>query len=127
MAVSGPDCLGQGPASSLTLLWQVTWRQTEPTAAWSPGRGAEVSGWDPGPGGPLRSSRIPGPPMCLGVVNAQRTSTSREALYPSWGWDSNPLHGVWGRAGVGRALHLSGGGWNLELEMTQGLLQDRIN
>ena len=139
VAVSGPDCLGQGPASSLTLPWRVTWTQIEPTAAWSPGRGAEVSGWDPGPwgsrcqdgrggdegiwrpGDPLRSSRIPSPRRCPGVVNAQRTSTSREAFYPSWGWDSNPLRGVWGRAGVGRALHLSGGGWNPELEMTQGL------
>ena len=60
-----------------------------------------------GHGAPPLSSRISSPARCLGVVSAQRTSASREALflglYTSWGWDSNPRRGVWGRPGLGRA------------------------
>lgn len=119
MAVSGPDCLGQGPASSLTLPWRVTRRQTEPTAAWSPGRGVEVSGWDPGlqgsrcqdrrggdegiwrPGGPpsvlkdTRSPKVSGGGQCSENLNQQRGPLSKLGLGlkpPAWS-----LGEGWGR------------------------------
>lgn len=115
----------------------------EPIVPWSPGRRAEVSRVDTALWGvaarpeglgeegiwkalgpPLLSSRShPSPQAACGWYLLRRPQPAETPSITCWGLDPNASMVCWG-AGVGRPLHVSGGGWSPEPEITQGLLQD---